>query len=50
MNSREKHIQEIKNLQEAIKKTKSPYARRDFEKALQRKKKELREYDLWIKG
>lgn len=47
MNSREKHIQEIKSLQEAIKKTKSPYARRDFEKALQRKKKELREYDGW---
>lgn len=50
MNSREKHIQEMKDLQEAIKRTKSPYAKRDFEKALKRKKRELREYDSWVKG
>lgn len=50
MNSREKHIQEIKDLQEAIKRTKSPYAKRDFEKALKRKKRELGEYDRWRKN
>lgn len=47
MNSREKHLQEIKDLQEAIKRTKSPYAKRDFEKAIKRKQRELWEYDRW---
>lgn len=47
MNSREKHLQEIKDLQEAIKRTKSPYAKRDFEKAIKRKQRELWEYDKW---
>lgn len=47
MNSRAKHIQEMKDLQEAIKRTKSPYAKRDFEKAIKRKQRELWEYDRW---
>ena len=47
MNSRAKHLQEMQELRQAIEKTKSPYARRDFEKALKREKRELREYDRW---
>ena len=50
MNSREKHLQEMRELRQAIVKTKSPYAKRDLEKGLRRKEKELREYDRWIKG
>lgn len=47
---REKHLQEMEELRKAICKTKSPYARRDFAKALKRKERELREYDKWRKG
>ena len=47
---REKHLQEMEELRQAIRKTKSPYAKRDFVKALKRKERELREYDRWIKG
>ena len=50
MTPRQKHLQEIKELREAIGKTKSPYAKRDFEKALKRKERELREYTKWTKG
>lgn len=48
MDSRERHLQEMENIKEALKKTKSPYARRDLGKALKRKEKELKEYDRWI--
>ena len=47
---REKHLEEMKNICEALKKTKSPYAKRDLTKALARKKRELKEYDEWIKN
>ena len=50
MTPRQKHLQEIKELKEAKDKTKSPYAKRDFEKALKRKKRELMEYDKWRKN
>lgn len=50
MNSRDRHLQEIQELRKAISKTKSPYAKRDFGKALKRKEKELWEYDRRIKG
>lgn len=47
MNNREKHLQEMRDLRQAIKKTKSPYAKRDFKKSLKRKERELWEYDRW---
>lgn len=47
MNKREQHLQEMRELREAIKKTKSPYAKRDLEKGLRRKERELWEYDRW---
>lgn len=47
MSKRDEHIAEIENLKRAIKKTKSPYAKRDFEKAIKRKQRELWEYDRW---
>ena len=46
---REKHLQEMADIREALKKTKSPYAKRDLTKALARKRRELKEYDEWIK-
>ena len=48
--ARERHLLEMQELRKALAKTKSPYARRDFEKALRRKEKELREYDRWRKS
>ena len=36
--------QEIDQLNEAIKKTKSPYLKRDYLKAIHRKKNDLKEY------
>lgn len=42
---REEHLREMADLRVAISKTKSPYAKRDFEKALKRKERELWEYD-----
>lgn len=47
---REKHLQEMADIREALKKTKSPYAKRDLTKALARKRRELKEYDEWIKS
>lgn len=45
MTPREKHLQEMRELRQAIEKTKSPYAKRDYQKALKRKERELSEYD-----
>lgn len=47
MTKRDEHIAEMREIKTAISKTKSPYARRDLEKALKRKKRELWEYDRW---
>lgn len=47
MNSRAKHLQEMQELRQAIEKTKSPYLKKDYGKALKRKERELREYDRW---
>ena len=38
------HYEEIKRLQEAVRKTKSEKLRRDYIKAIKRKKDELKEY------
>ena len=38
------HLEEIKRLQEAVRKTKSEKLRRDYLKAIKRKKEELEEY------
>ena len=42
---REKHVQEMERLKAAIQKTKSPNLRRDYTKALNRMKRELKDYD-----
>ena len=42
---REKHVQEMERLKAAIQKTKSPNLRRDYTKALNGMKRELKEYD-----
>ena len=44
---RKNHLQEMRDLRTALEKTRSPYARRDLQKALKRKENELREYDRW---
>lgn len=47
---REKHVAEIERLKTAIAKTKSIYLKRDYEKALKRMQKELKEYDRYKGG
>ena len=47
MKSRDEHIAEIRRLKCAIQKTRSPYLKRDYQKALNRKKKELLVYDRY---
>ena len=42
---REKHIQEMERLKAAIEKTKSPKLKRDYTKALNEMKRELKDYD-----
>lgn len=42
---REKYIEKMQELREAIAKTDSKYLRRDFGKALRRMERELRQYD-----
>ena len=45
MSKRDDHIQEIKILEKALNNTASKYLKRDYLKAIERKKKELEEYD-----
>jgi len=47
MSPREKHVAEIKRLEEACQKTKSNFLKRDYGKAISRMKKELDEYDAY---
>lgn len=42
---REKHLQEIHRVEEALRKTKSPFLVRDYKKHLAELKKDLRDYD-----
>ena len=44
MNAEERHLEEIKRLEIALKKTKNPFLKRDYEKGLIRLKEELEEY------
>ena len=46
---RQAHVQKIKDIKCAIAKTKSPYLKRDYSKALRRLQKELRIYDYYHK-
>ena len=48
MNSRDKYIQEINRIQEAINNSKSKYLIRDYKKALKRMKRELDFYDRQV--
>lgn len=43
--ARERHLREMETIRGAMIKTKSPYVRKDLEKGLRRKEKELRLYD-----
>ena len=43
--ARQRHLDEMKRLSSVIKSTKSPYIKRDYEKALKKMQKQLREYD-----
>lgn len=47
---REKFVQEMKRLEEAIEKTKSEYLKYDYSKALKRMKLELAYYDKFKGG
>lgn len=49
MNARERQVMEIKQLQTALHNTRSKYAKRDYIKGIRRKKRELRQYDLFQK-
>lgn len=40
-------INEIKRLQDALRRTRSPYLKRDYEKAIKRKQKALRAYEMY---
>lgn len=42
---REEHIAEMKRIKEAMEKTTSPYLKRDYRKAYERKRKQLLYYD-----
>lgn len=45
MTARERHIKEIEELKKAVQKTTSPHLIKDYKKAIQRKERELREFD-----
>lgn len=47
---RDKYVQEMKRLKDAINRTKSEYLRCDYEKALRKMEKELKEYDRYKGG
>ena len=47
---REKHVAEMERLKTAMGKTDSEYLKRDYEKALKRMQKELKEYDKYKGG
>ena len=47
-NPREQHIAEMNRLADALYRTKSPYLKRDYAKALNRMEKELKEYDMYM--
>lgn len=49
MTARERQVMEIKQLQAALNKTRSIYAKKDYIKGIRRKKRELRQYDLFQK-
>lgn len=46
---REKFVDEMKRIEEALKKTKSKYLKKDYSKALRDMKRELRDYDKFRK-
>jgi hypothetical protein len=46
---REIYIQELKRLKMALKSTKSTYLKKDYQKAIKRKEKQLRIYDNFHK-
>lgn len=46
---RELFINEMKRIEEALKKTKSEYLQKDYSKALRDMKRELRDYDKFRK-
>lgn len=45
---REAHIAEMNRLADALYRTESPYLKRDYQKALNRMERELREYDMFM--
>lgn len=45
---RQAHIDEMNRLADAIYRTKSPYLKKDYAKALSRMERELMEYDLYM--
>lgn len=47
MTPREKHIAEMKRLEEAIAKTRSEHLKRDYGKRLRKMRSELKEYDAY---
>ena len=47
--ARERHLKEIADLKKAVQKTTSPYLIKDYKKAIDRKERELREYDELMK-
>ena len=48
MSQRDKFVEEMKRLTEAINKTKSRYLRADYKRALEEMKKDLIEYDKYM--
>ena len=46
---RQKHVEEMSRIFEAIQKTMSEHLRRDYTKAYRRMYRELKEYDEWHK-
>lgn len=45
MTARKRHLKEIEDLKKAMQATTSPYLIKDYKKAIQRKERELREFD-----
>lgn len=46
---RELFVNEMKRIEEALQKTKSPYLKRDYSRTLKNMKRELRDYDNFKK-
>ena len=46
---REIYIQELKRLKMALKKTKSTYLKRDYQKAIKQMERDIRDYDRFHK-